>query len=271
MTSLLSPITSLNVNMRAKELEICCSDVAALKAAFAGGARRIELCSGLTDGGVTPSAALIAAACDFGIDNVNVLIRPRPGDFLYTRLEVSIMEHDIRHAVAAGATGIVIGALTPQGDVDTSVCSRLISAARAENSRVSITFHRAFDVARDAAEALEAVIALGCDCLLTSGMSASAESGTDTLKHLVDSAAGRIAIMAGSGVTPDNAAAIFAATNVDAIHSTARLPRPSDMLFCRSGVPMGAPGQDEYLLKVTSANEVRRLVEIVNKINLSVP
>lgn len=237
-------------------------------AAKAGGAGRIELCSGLTDGGLTPSAALIDAACRSGIAKVNVLVRPRPGDFLYSSAEIHLMESDIRQAIHAGATGIVVGALTPDGDVDTEVCARLIDAARgASSGDVRITFHRAFDVARDASDALEKVIALGCDCLLTSGMAASAVDGVGLIKDLVRQSAGRIVIMAGAGVNTANAASILAATGVGAIHSTARRSVGSAMRFRRPGVPMGAPGQDEYAPRVTSPDVVRELVKIVDSFN----
>ncbi|MDE5662589.1 MAG: copper homeostasis protein CutC [Muribaculaceae bacterium] len=245
------------------DLEICCGDMSSVSAALEGGASRIELCSGLAEGGLTPSAALIRAAVGSGIGRVNVLIRPRSGDFLYSEDELRIMEYDIRVAVASGATGIVIGALTPDGEVDMAACGRLIAAARENAARyVEVTFHRAFDLARDPLKSLEDVVALGCDCLLTSGMAASAERGVAELKRIVDHAAGRITVMAGSGVSPANAAAIIDATGVGAIHSTARSPRPSAMRFRREEVPMGVPGADEYAPLATSPDIVAALLEI---------
>ncbi len=164
------------------QLEICCGDLASVLAAKKGGAQRIELCSGLSEGGLTPSIGLIKAAVATGIPNINVLIRPRPGDFLYSTEELSLMEDDIKTAISAGATGIVIGVLTPDGDIDMNACERLIKAARDEarslgRESLNITFHRAFDVSRDADKSLNDIILLGCDCLLTSGMAPTAEIG----------------------------------------------------------------------------------------------
>lgn len=248
-------------------VEICCGNLASVLAAKKGGATRIELCSGLSEGGLTPSYGLIKAAVESGIPEVNVLIRPRPGDFLYSEEEIRLMIDDIKKAIEIGASGIVIGVLTADGDVDVAACSRLIEAANfaAEvhhRAKPNITFHRAFDVSRDAKESLEAVISLGIDSLLTSGMSASAVKGITMLKKLMSLADGRIIIMAGAGINPSNAADIIAATGVTAIHSTARKPVPSGMKFRRPVVPMGAPGSDEYAPLSTSPDLVAKLCAI---------
>lgn len=264
----MNPVPKIVNHSRNIQLEICCGDVAAVLAAKQGGAGRIELCSGLAEGGLTPSAALIRAAVDSGIEHVNVLIRPRPGDFLYTEEEVRVMEADIRFAVESGVSGLVIGALTPDGDVDTDICRRLIAcaghtASSVGRARPGITFHRAFDVAGDPRESLETIIALGCDCLLTSGMAASAAGGMDLLGELVVRAAGRIQIMAGSGVSPANVRTIVETTGVDAVHSTARCPKPSGMRFRREAVPMGLPGFDEFAPLATSPEIVAELLRIL--------
>lgn len=247
-------------------LEICCGDAAAVTAAKQGGADRVELCAGLTDGGVTPSIGLVRHAVRQGIKNINVLIRVRPGDFLYTPDEIAVMEDDIRSVIDAGATGVVIGALTADGRIDMEASARLVQAARsATDDRVNVTYHRAFDVAADPAEALENIIELGCDCLLTSGMAPSAEQGVDCLRSLVSQAAGRIDIMAGAGVKARNAARIIEATGVQAVHSTARRPVDSRMEFRRPEVPMGAPGTDEYAQPATTALDVSELVAVVSQ------
>lgn len=173
-----------------KILEICCGDVAAVMAAKFGGATRIELCCGLSEGGLTPSKALIDKAVGSGIPEINVLIRPRPGDFLYTQEEIENMERDIITAMETGATGIVIGALTAEGDIDMATCRRLIdaglsAAAQSGWKRPHITFHRAIDVCRNPLAALEDVISLGCDCLLTSGFKGDAESGICNIRALM--------------------------------------------------------------------------------------
>lgn len=251
------------------QLEICCGDLASVLAAKKGGAQRIELCSGLSEGGLTPSIGLIKAAVATGIPNINVLIRPRPGDFLYSTEELSLMEDDIKTAISAGATGIVIGVLTPDGDIDMNACERLIKAARDEarslgRESINITFHRAFDVSRDADKSLNDIILLGCDCLLTSGMAPTAVKGLPALQRLSRVASGRISIMAGSGVNPANARDIINATEVDSIHSTARKPIASRMLFRRPLVPMGAPGSDEYAPLSTSPDVVAALIAAIN-------
>lgn len=249
-------------------VEICCGNLASLLAAKKGGATRIELCSGLSEGGLTPSYGLIKAAIESGIPEVNVLIRPRSGDFLYSEEELQLMMTDIRMAIQLGATGIVIGVLTADGDVDIAACQRLIDSANAAaeefgKPKPNITFHRAFDVSRDARESLEAVIKLGVGTLLTSGMAPSAVRGNLMLKKLVTLAGDRITIMAGAGINPSNAADIVAVTGVTAIHSTARKPIPSGMRFRRPIVPMGAPGSDEYASLTTSPDVVANLCKII--------
>lgn len=246
------------------EIEICCGDLSSIYAAKEGGAKRIELCSGLSEGGLTPSAGMIKAAVKSGISQINVLIRPRSGDFLYSEEEVDVMENDIRNAVDAGATGIVIGALTPEGDVDTEVCRRLIDAARnCTDKRISVTFHRAFDLSRNAGKSMADIVGLGCDCLLTSGMANSAVKGIPLIKELSDKWGERITIMAGAGINPANVVEIVDATGVKAVHSTARKPVASRMVFRRPSVPMGAPGIDEYAPLHTSADVV---AELINKL-----
>lgn len=243
-------------------VEICCAEIEAVRAALKGGATRIELCSGISEGGVTPSYGLIRAAVESGIPEINVLIRPRPGDFIFNEAELRVMEADICIAVETGATGIVIGALTADGDIDIEACSRLIAVGRAAASAMghawpNVTFHRAFDVCRNPEEALEDVIALGCDCLLSSGQQDSAEMGIPLLRSLVEKAAGRIAIIAGSGVNPENAAAILSATGTDGIHSTAREFIKSLM---RHRCPTLSFGEDR---KVTTSETVTALISKV--------
>ncbi|MCM1449361.1 MAG: copper homeostasis protein CutC [Clostridiales bacterium] len=249
-------------------LEICCGDLASVLAAKEGGASRIELCSGLAEGGVTPSYALIKSAVATGIAEVNVLIRARAGDFLYTDAEIDMMVTDIKIAVELGATGVVIGALTAEGDIDTKACRRMINAARDTAAimgrNVNITFHRAFDLCRDWSESLETIIGLGCNCVLTSGLAPNAVAGKDMLRRLVEASSGRITIMAGAGVKPSNAEEIVHESGVSAIHSTAREAMESGMKFRRASVPMGVPGCDEYAPLSTSARVVNLLARILS-------
>ncbi len=241
-------------------LEICAGSVESAIAARNGGAQRIELCAALEIGGVTPSAGLIAEARKVDGLTLNVIIRPRGGDFLYDEHEVACMEQDIRICRELGADGVVIGALTADGDIDTALCRRLIAAA----GDMSITFHRAFDMCRDPKRALEELIAIGCDRVLTSGQAATAEAGLPLLKELVKQAAGRISIMPGCGVNSDNAARILQATGAVEIHASARKSVGSGMKFRHSGVSMGNPDSDEYARKETDVNEVRTIVESIS-------
>ena len=240
-------------------LEICAGSVESAIAARDGGAQRIELCAALEVGGVTPSAGVIAEARKIEDLVLNVIIRPRGGDFLYNEYETACMEHDIRTCKALGVDGVVIGALTPDGDIDTALCRRLIAAADGMN----ITFHRAFDMCRNAGKALEELIAIGCHRVLTSGQAATAMEGTTLLKELVKQADGRIIIMPGCGVSSANAAAILQATGATEIHASARKNVGSGMLFRHSGVSMGNPDSDEYARKETDVNEVRAIVNSI--------
>ena len=165
-------------------LEVCAGDIESVYAASRGEAQRVELCSALADGGITPSTGFIRQAVRVPGMKVHVLIRPRGGDFLYTPEEVASMTDDIVAAREAGAHGVVIGALTPDGDIDMDACRQMMEAA----SGMNVTFHRAFDLCRDPFEALDHIIALGCNRLLTSGQAASALDGAPMLRQLVDRA-----------------------------------------------------------------------------------
>ena len=169
------------------------------------------------------------------------------------------MEQDIRTCRQLGVDGVVIGALTAEGDIDTALCKRLIEAA----DGMSVTFHRAFDMCRDPRKALEELIAIGCDRVLTSGQAATAQAGIPLLKELVEQADGRIVIMPGCGVSSANAATILQATGATEIHASARRSVGSGMLFRHSGVSMGNPDSDEYARKETDVNEVRAIIDSI--------
>ena len=198
-------------------LEVCCADVQSVRAAMEGGAHRVELCEALEVDGLTPSAEMMAEAIGLGIP-VQVLIRPRQGDFVYDETEVQSMLEGIRLAKRLGANGVVIGALKPDGSIDEETVRRLVAEAKG----LSITFHRAFDVCARPMEALEQIIALGCHRLLTSGQAPTAEQGIPLIKRLVGQAAGRLSIMPGSGVNPGNARLILSETGAREIHGSLR-------------------------------------------------
>ena len=203
---------------RMRIVEICAGDIQSAQAAVLGGAQRIELCSALPLDGLTPSAGLIQAARSLEGIKLHVLIRPREGDFVYDATETEIMLHDISLAKQLGADGVVIGALTPDGDIDIPTCRRLIAAAEG----MQVTFHRAFDRCADPHRALEEIIALGCSRLLTSGQAPTAEAGIPLLRELVHQANGRIIIMPGAGVTPADARRILDETGATEIHGSFR-------------------------------------------------
>ena len=204
-----------------RKLEVCAGSIESIKAAYEGGAYRVELCSALSEDGLTPSAGMIRYARSLEGLKVNVLIRPRCGDFVYTEEEISCMEEDIRLCRKLGVDGVVIGALTQEGDIDLATCRRLVEAAKG----MSITFHRAFDVCRNPQEAVKQVVALGCHRLLTSGQQPTAEEGIGLLRRLVEQVGERLIIMPGSGVNPGNAACILDATGAAEIHASARSQR----------------------------------------------
>lgn len=197
-------------------LESCCTDVEQIRRAQEAGARRIELCEKLAVGGVTPSAELLKAAISVAKVPVNVLVRPRGGDFVFSAAEADTMLRDIELCREAGAAAVVIGALDSRGDVDMPLMRRLCDAA----SGMSVTFHRAFDVCADSLAAFEDVLALGCDRLLTSGHESDAFKGRFFIAELVERAAGRIIVMPGCGVRRSNIARIAADTGAVEFHAS---------------------------------------------------
>lgn len=200
-----------------RKLEVCCGDLQSVCAAIEGGAHRVELCEALELDGLTPSEAMMESAIGMGIP-VQVLIRVREGDFVYNKEEVCKMQHDIRIARELGAAGVVIGALMPDGSIDEDAIRRMMDEAEG----LSVTFHRAFDVCRNPEEALEKIISLGCHRLLTSGQAPTAEQGIPMLKKLVGQADGRIIIMPGAGVNPQNVSRILEETGAIEIHGSLR-------------------------------------------------
>jgi copper homeostasis protein len=220
------------------------------------------LCSALEIGGITPSIGLMQRVRKIEGIAMHVLIRPRGGDFLYNEEETLCMERDIIAARECGADGVVIGALTASGEIDVELCRRLVKAAQG----MHITFHRAFDMCCNPLKALEEIIELGCDRILTSGQASTAEAGIPRLKELITAANGRIKIMPGCGVNSSNAARILQETGATEIHASARKSVGSAMLFRHSGVSMGNPDSDEFARKETDTKEVRAIVEALKEI-----
>ncbi|QKG58886.1 copper homeostasis protein CutC [Hymenobacter sp. BRD128] len=201
-----------------RRLEICAGSVQSAVAAQAGGAHRIELCQNLEQGGITPSYGLIKQVLALLSIPVVVLIRPRPGDFCYTAEELAIMADDIAQCRALGCAGVALGALDAAGRVDLAGCRALMQAA----GPLAVTFHRAFDACPDQARALEEIIGLGCQRVLTSGGQPSAPAGQAQLAALGQQAAGRLSIMPGAGITPATLPGVLAATGAHEFHASAR-------------------------------------------------
>ncbi|MFT4248894.1 MAG: copper homeostasis protein CutC [Pseudomonas sp.] len=206
-------------------LEIAANSLGSALAAQDGGADRVELCENLGEGGCTPSYGTLALARERLRIGLHVLVRPRAGDFLYTPHEVETMRRDIALCARLGCDGVVIGALDADGGIDLATCRPLVEAA----AGLDVTFHRAFDAAREPMQALEQVIALGCRRVLTSGARASAPEGADTIAALVRQSGGRIEVMAGAGITVDNIAALARRIGVRDLHASAKQPARSAM------------------------------------------
>ena len=243
-----------------KILEVCVDSLASAKAAMAGGADRLELCSALAVGGLSPYGELleqIKATCPLP---VRCLMRPRPGDFLYTEDEIQLMCAQIRHLRAAGADGFVVGALTPEGALDSRAMEQLLDACGDK----PVTLHRCIDVAADPARVYRAAAALGLDTVLTSGAAASCREGKATLASLLAlrEELNGPEVLIGAGV---NAAVIrelrAALPEARAFHMSGKTLRESGMRFRREGVPMGLPGLDEWHIQETDAEAVRAAKE----------
>lgn len=211
--------------MAARVLEVAANSLASALAAQAGGAGRIELCTGLELGGLTPSYGQIALVREQVVLPLYVLIRPRGGDFLYSGADMETMRRDIESCAALGCDGVVLGVLDADGCVDAPRCRELIRAA----GSMGVTFHRAFDMTRDLSRSLEDIIALGVERVLTSGAAPSALGGADTLRALVEQARDRIIVMPGAGVRPDNIRELAIFTGAREFHASAKRDTPSGM------------------------------------------
>ncbi|XP_052041416.1 copper homeostasis protein cutC homolog isoform X3 [Apodemus sylvaticus] len=232
-------------------MEVCVDSVESALNAERGGAGRIELCSGLLEGGTTPSMGILQVVKQTVQIPVFVMIRPRGGDFLYSDREVEVMKADIRLAKLYGADGLVFGALTEDGHIDKDLCLSLV----------------AFDMVQDPMAALETLLTLGFERVLTSGCDSSALEGLPLIKQLIEQAKGRIVVMPGGGITDKNLQRILEGSGATEFHCSARSSRDSGMKFRNSSVAMGASlAHSEYTLKVTDVTKVRTLNAIAKDI-----
>lgn len=240
--------------------EICANSVASCIAAQNGGAHRVELCAGIPEGGTTPSYGMIRSARESIDIGLNVIIRPRGGDFLYAEEELREMLYDISMARELGIDGLVFGCLTPDGSVDLEAMKPLMEAA----GDIPVTFHRAFDHSCNPFKALEDIISLGCARILTSGCKPTALEGAPLLGELVRKAEDRIIIMPGCGVREENIAEIARLTGAHEFHFSAREPMESGMLFRNQEVAMGSE-DDPYGTVRTTARRVAATIASLDR------
>ncbi|NXT60285.1 CUTC protein, partial [Chaetops frenatus] len=250
-------------------MEVCVDSVESAVNAERGGAGRIELCAGLVEGGTTPSMGLLQVVKQCVRVPVFVMIRPRGGDFLYSDREVEVMKADIRLAKLHGADGLVFGALTEDGRIDTELCTALLAVCRP----LPVTFHRAFDMVHDPLVALETLISLGFERVLTSGCDSSALEGLSLIKRLAEQVTSSARFYdigffpPGGGITERNLQRILEGSTASEFHCSARSARDSGMKFRNPNVAMGASfSAPEYSIKVADVAKVRTLNAIAKNI-----
>ena len=247
-----------------RRIEVCANSVTSCIAAQEGGAYRVELCDNLYEGGTTPSAATIEFARKNIDIKLNVLIRPRGGDFCYSDLEFAIMKRDIEIAKNLGADGIVFGILLPDGTIDNIRIKELVKLAHP----MTVTFHRAFDMVDDPYQSLNDLLITGVNCLLTSGLKNKAIEGLDTIAELVKMSDGKISIMVGRGVNEGNIQEIVKKTNAPEYHLSGRVGVPSKMIYRNPNVFMGGISEiPEYEVATTDSDVIQKVVELANNIN----
>ncbi len=232
-------------------LEICAFNLSSALIAQQAGADRIELCAGPEEGGTTPSPGIIRTAREQLRIAVYPIIRPRGGDFLFSDEEFRVMMRDIEFCKQVGCNGVVLGMLMADGSVDKARCARLVEAAYP----LGVTFHRAFDWAANPFEAMEAIIQIGCERILTSGQRPTAEDGAPLIDQLIREADDRIVIMPGSGVRSANIVSLAEATGAAEFHSSARVLQASEMEFVNVAM------KENQSVVMTAEEEVRKMKE----------
>jgi copper homeostasis protein len=243
-------------------LEVCANTLTSALAAQEGGAIRVELCDNLGEGGTTPSYGQIKLARKLLHIKLYVLIRPREGDFLYSDTEFEIMKADVQSCIDIGCDGVVTGILNPDGSIDIKRCAELVKMAT--DKGLGVTFHRAFDMCNDMDKALEEIIGMGCERILTSGGRSTAIEGAHIIAHLIQKAAGRIIIMPGSGVSESTVADLVHYTKAAEIHSSARAAVKSRMQYHNDHIILSRDHLDEYSILMTDTSKVREIIRLAN-------
>ncbi len=241
-------------------IEVCCGSSQSAVYAQQGGANRVELCQNLAAGGVTPSAGDILCAREQLSIDLNVLIRPREGDFLYSDYELQIIKKDILFCKQSGVVGVVFGFLTKDGSINQKLTEEMIRLARP----MSVTFHRAFDLCRNPLTALEQLIDLGVDRLLTSGQQPTAIEGAALIRQLVLQAGNYLSIMPGSGIREHNIENLIQLTGAREFHVSARKQAKSGMTYQPVGVDMSKHGSNFEHPEIDAA-AIKRIMQIITK------
>lgn len=243
-------------------IEVCANSLESALIAQKEGADRIELCQSLNEGGLTPSAGTLKAVREALSIEIHVLIRPRSGDFCYSEIELTEMKADIKYVKELGIDGVVFGILDLDGNIDKAACTELISIARP----LTLTFHRAFDMCKEPIKALNDIIELGFDRLLTSGQENKAIEGIQLIKKLVDYADDRIVIMAGSGINAENIQQIITETGVQNCHVSASAILKSNMTFQKEGIVMGGiQNYPEFEKRCTDPIKLKTIIKAVKE------
>ena len=244
-------------------LEICVDSVESAINAEKGGATRLELCSNLIIGGTTPTKSLFEEVKRNVNIPINVLIRPRFGDFLYSEYEINMIKNDIEMFKELGANAVVIGVLTKDGEIDIENMKKLMEEAEG----MSVTFHRAFDVCKDSIKAFQQLKELGVKTILTSGQEDSCLRGKELLKKLVEISNGNNPeILVGAGLNADNAEEIAKYTGAKAFHLSAKKIKESKMIYKKENVNMGSKEFSEFEILETDENAVREMYEILVRV-----
>jgi copper homeostasis protein len=243
------------------QLEVCVESVESARAAQQGGAERVEVCSALSEGGITPSAGLIAMVRRHVTIAIHVLIRPRAGDFCYSADEFEVMKRDITLARQLGASGVALGILEPGGNIDVARTRALVELAAA----MQVTFHRAFDFAPDSVKALDAVVETGATRILTSGGAPTAEQGIPVLRDLVVKAGARITILAAGKIRENNVAQLIRASGVPEVHANLASPVSGPFYQRNPSIPLSSSASAGFARSEVSAATVATFLQAASE------